>query len=59
VVEANVLDKDRIEIPRGRFYTARGNMFEITPQSLRIDDFVTMIGAEIDIDGCGRAIVIE
>jgi len=57
VVEANVLDKDRIEIPRGRFYTARGNMFEITPQSLRIDDFVTMIGAVID--GCGRAIVID
>ena len=55
VVEANIMGKDRIQIPQGKFYTHRGQLLEITPQYWRIGG-ITMSGCVID--GCGRAVAI-
>ena len=55
VVEVNVIDKDRIQIPKGRFYTYKGDLLEITPQFWRIRG-ITMSGNVID--SCGGAVAI-
>ena len=56
VVEVNVVDKDRIQILQGRFYTHRGHLLEITPQFWRIAGGLTM--SHNVIDRCGQAVVI-
>lgn len=56
VVEANVVSKDKIRIPVGRFYTHKGHLLEITPQYWRIAGGITMTGNIID--SCGGAVAI-
>ena len=55
VVEVNVIDKDRIQISKGYFYTHKGDLLEITPEFWRIHG-VTMSGNVID--SCGGAVAI-
>ena len=57
VVEANVVSEEKIQILRGRFYTHRGHLLEITPQFWRIANSVKMSGNWID--SCGGAVAIE
>ncbi|OGW75298.1 MAG: hypothetical protein A3J72_01890 [Nitrospirae bacterium RIFCSPHIGHO2_02_FULL_40_19] len=57
VVEANVVEKDRIQILQGRFYTHGGHLLEITPQFWRIAGGITMSGNVID--SCGGAVAIR
>lgn len=57
VVEANVVDKDKIQVLQGRFYTHTGHLLEITPEFWRIGDSIKMSGNIID--SCGGAVAIE
>jgi hypothetical protein len=54
VVEANVLDRDKIQILQGRFYTHRGHLLEITPHYWRIAGGITLSGNVFD--GCGGVV---
>ncbi len=55
LVEVRVIDRDRIEIPNGTFYSPTGIQICITPTELRIGG-VRMSGNTID--ACGNAIVL-
>jgi hypothetical protein len=55
VVEAQVPDRDRVQVPRGAFYTPSGVSIEITPQYLRIGTN-TLSGNHFD--NCGNAIAL-
>jgi len=46
---------DKIEVPRGRFYTHCGQLVEITPEHWRIMG-LTMSGCIVD--GCGGVVTI-
>ncbi len=56
VVEVNVIDRNTIQIPQGKFYTHRGHLLEITPQFWKIDGGIIMSGSEFD--SCGGAVAI-
>ena len=55
IVEINMLNKDRLQILNGKFFTHAGNLLEITPQYWRIMG-ITMSGNVID--SCGTAVRI-
>jgi hypothetical protein len=55
VVEAQILGKNKILIPQGRFYTYQGTLVEITPKYWKIAG-ITMSGNIID--SCGKAVNI-
>ena len=55
LIEVNVVDKDTVQILRGKFYTHEGNLLEITPQFWRIEN-ITMRGNTIN--GCGSIVAI-
>lgn len=55
IVEVNVIDKNRLQILQGKFFTHTGNLLEITPQFWRIMG-LTMSGCVID--SCGTAVAI-
>jgi hypothetical protein len=56
VVEAQVLSRDKVQVPTGAFFTATGVPIEITPEYLRIGN-LSMAGSRID--GFGNAITIN
>ena len=56
VVEARVVGTNKIEIPRGTFYTHKGHLLEITPQYWRIAGGITMSGNRLE--GNGKAVAI-
>ena len=55
VVEAHATDPDRIQVVRGRFFSHKGYLLEITPQMWRIES--VSLHDNI-IDGCGTSIAI-
>lgn len=56
VVEANVLDRNRIQILQGRFFTHKGHFLEVTPAFWRIAGSITMSGNMFD--SCGGAVAL-
>ena len=57
VVEANVISKDKIRIHKGKFYSHKGQLLEITPKFWRIAGGIEMSG--VKIDGGGLAVKID
>ena len=55
VFEAKITGKDKAQITRGKFYTHKGHLLEITPNFWKIGG-LTMSGNRFD--GCGRAVKI-
>lgn len=56
VVDASVLDKDKVQVSQGTFYTKEGSLLEITPDFWRIAGSITMSGNVFD--SCGGAVAI-
>jgi len=56
VVEVNVLERDKIQVVRGKFFTHKGNLLEITPECWRIDGGINLSKCTFDV--CGGALTI-
>lgn len=52
VIEANVLDENRIAVPRATFYTPRGELIVVQPEAVRIGG-ITLSGNRIENYGAG------
>ncbi len=51
VLEATVVEKDRIVIPQGMFFTHQGQLVEITSHLCRLSGIITMFGEVRDVRG--------
>ncbi|MGH7235178.1 MAG: hypothetical protein ACREIO_02245 [Nitrospiraceae bacterium] len=51
VFEARVVQDDQIQVPSGKFYTHKGQLFEITSHLCRLAGGVTMFGEAFDVGG--------
>lgn len=51
VFEARVIQNDQIQVPNGKFYTHKGQLFEITAHLCRLAGGVTMFGDAFDVGG--------
>lgn len=54
IIEANLVEKDRIAIPRAKFCTPDGALSEVTLDWWRISNTMELKGADIDL--CGGAV---
>ena len=51
VFEARVVQNDQIQVPSGKFYTHKGQLFEITSHLCRLAGGVTLFGDVFDVGG--------
>ncbi len=51
VLEANVVEKDKLVIPQGKFFTHQGQLVEITSHLCRLSGIITMFGEVRDVRG--------
>ena len=51
VFEARVVQNDQIQVPSGKFYTHKGQLFEITAHLCRLEGGPAMFGDAIDVGG--------
>ena len=49
ILEINLVDKDTIHIPRGRVYSSKGQLIEITPHCWRLPGKPSMFGSVQDV----------
>ena len=54
IIEANLVEKDHIAIPRAKFFTPEGSLSEVTLDWWRVANTMELKGADIDL--CGRAV---
>jgi len=51
VFEASAVDKEKVQVPRGKLYTHKGQLLEITSHYCRIVGGVTLFGDVLDAGG--------